>query len=489
MRIVYFDCFAGISGDMTLGALVDAGVDVEQLKAGLATLPLPEWELQVGRTLKNGFAAADVEVIVGGVAAGATSNVVPDAPVPGGGSHTHEGHTHAHTHDHTHDEPTHSHEHSHSHTHTATHSHSHAHADEEYAHTHSEGHSHDHTHTPTHPHTHKHAHDDHPHTTRDLGSILAIIHASELPAAVKEKAERVYRRLAEAEARVHNTTVERIHFHEVGAVDAIVDIVGSVYGLHLLGVERIVSSELPTARGFTRSAHGPIPLPAPATLDLLRGVPTRPVESVRAELVTPTGAALITALADEYGPIPPMRIDRIGYGAGTKDFPFPNVLRIMIGVELDAHRTSSTTVTLIEANIDDQSPQVYEHVMERLFEAGALDVYLQPIQMKKNRPAQTLAILCAPSHADALTDIVFAETTTLGVRTAEMRRACLEREWLDVETRWGPARVKVGRQGDAVRTVAPEYEDCRRLARESSVPLKDVQAEALALARQQLRVA
>jgi pyridinium-3,5-bisthiocarboxylic acid mononucleotide nickel chelatase len=455
MRVAYLDCIGGISGDMALGALLDAGVDVDQLLEGLRTLDLPPWELQTGRTRKSGIAAATVEVVVRGEAAGAAPLVhVPpaDAPLehpPHSHDHTH-SHTHGHGHDHSHDQPS---------DHTSQTSH---------------------TPTPQHPNTPT---PQHPHTST-FNDVAALIRASGLPGPVKEQAEAVYRRLAAAEAAVHGTTLERVHFHEVGAVDSIVDVVGSVYGLHLLGVERVLCSPLPTGKGFVRCAHGLMPIPPPATLELLKGCPLRQVD-VEGELVTPTGAALAGALAESFGPLPGFTVREVGYGAGKKDFPFPNLLRVVIGDD-QTIPSEATAVTLVEANIDDQSPQLYEAVMAALFGAGALDVWLTPVFMKKNRPAQTVSVLCEPEDVEVITGVLFAESTTLGVRYTDWKRICLQREWVEVETPYGRVRVKVGRQNGELRTATPEYEDCRLRAGEAHVPVKLVQAAAAAAAWQLL---
>jgi pyridinium-3,5-bisthiocarboxylic acid mononucleotide nickel chelatase len=274
-----------------------------------------------------------------------------------------------------------------------------------------------------------------------------------------------------------------------------VDVVGAVYALHLLGVERVVCSPLPTGRGFVKCAHGLMPIPPPATLELLRGCALRPVD-VEAELVTPTGAALAATLAESFGGLPGFTVRHVGIGAGKKDLPFPNVLRVVLGGEPSVGGAKAagsatgsreaTEVVLIEANIDDQSPQLYAGAMEALLEAGALDVWLTPIQMKKGRPAQTLSVLCEAGAREKLTGIVFAETTTLGVRYSSWERVCLEREWVEVPTPYGQVRVKVGRQDGALRTATPEYEDCRRAAAEAKVPVKLVQAAAAAAAWERL---
>jgi hypothetical protein len=443
VTIAYFDCFAGISGDMTLGALIAAGADVETLRRGLASLGLAGWELQVSPVTRRGIAGTSVEIRVDAAGSADAAQTPP------------EKHPHAHRHEHAHPHP---------------HEHDHAHGQA------------DHDQPAASPHA-EHDHATHP---RHLSEILRRIDGSELPSAVKQQAAAVFTRLGEVEAKMHAIPLEEVHFHEVGAVDSIVDIVGSVYALHLLGVERIVCSPLPSGHGFVRAAHGLLPIPAPATLELLRGAPLRSVD-VEGELVTPTGAALMATLAAEFGPMPAMRVDAIGYGAGKKDFPFPNLLRLCIGRPEAAVDLPPTTVTLLEANLDDLNPQFYDPIMERLFEAGALDVFLTPIQMKKNRPAVLLSVLCAPDRAGALADILFAESSTLGVRTSDWSRFCLEREWTEVATPWGSVRVKVGRRGARICNIAPEFEDCRRLARTAGVPVKEVHATALEAARRSLR--
>jgi uncharacterized protein (TIGR00299 family) protein len=317
---------------------------------------------------------------------------------------------------------------------------------------------------------------------RQLAEIEELIGTSQLPNDVKEKSTEVFRRLAVAEAKVHGTTPDRIHFHEVGGVDAIIDIVGSVVGLQLLGVEEIYASTLPLGRGFVDCAHGRLPLPAPATIELLQGVPVLS-RDVEGELVTPTGAAILTTLARGFGPFPPMTVERIGYGTGQKDFPFPNLLRLLVGTTSPILDARMETITLLEANIDDLNPEFYGHLMERLFAAGALDVYLTPVHMKKNRPGVVLSVICPPAQAEALAALVFAETTTIGLRRQEVQRWALARERVEVETPYGIIGVKVAKLGGKVMTASPEYENCRRLALESDVPLKEVYTAASAALR------
>lgn len=382
MRIAYFDCFAGASGDMILGALLDVGVEPEVWQRELNKLNLPGYELKIGRVQKQGIAATTVRVLVS----------------------------------------------------------------EE-------------------------------NRERHLADIEELIGTSQLPTEIKETSRQVFRRLAAAEARVHGTTPDRIHFHEVGGVDAIVDIVGSVVGLQLLGVEEIYASTLPQGHGFVDCAHGRLPLPAPATVELLKGVPvvSRDVEG---ELVTPTGAAILTTLVKSFGPSPPMTVEGIGYGAGQRDFSFPNLLRLLVGTTSPTLDARMETLILLEANMDDLNPEFYGHLMERLFAAGALDVYLTPVQMKKNRPGVILSVLCPPAQAETLAALIFAETTTIGLRRQEVQRWALARERVEVETSYGTVGIKVARLGGKTTTASPEYEDCRRLALESGVPLKKIYAEA-----------
>jgi len=383
--IAYLDCFSGISGDMLLGALLDAGLPLEELRSDLSRLPLSGYEVTAERVKKGGICGTKVHVK----------------------------------------------------------------AEE----------------TPAH---------------RGLRDILAIIGEAELPAQVGRDAELTFRRLAEAEARVHGEPVEKVHFHEVGAVDAIVDIVGAFCGLHRLGITEVYGSPLPLGGGWVNTAHGRLPVPAPATVELLRDVPTYggPVE---AELVTPTGAAIVSTVCRSFGPMPPMKAQKIGWGAGHLDFPHPNLLRVFVGEP--STRLPEQHLVLIETNLDNMNPELFGHLMERLFEAGALDVFYTPIMMKKSRPATLVSVLAEPALVDELSGILFRETTTLGVRLREVARRCLDREWQEVETEYGRVRVKMGRIGSEVVTVAPEYDDCARLAREQGVPAKVVYEAARAAFR------
>jgi hypothetical protein len=474
MKTAYFDCIAGASGDMILGALVDAGLPVSELARRLAALHLDDFELEARRVAKNAFAATKVDVIV--------QDNVPE---------------------------------------------------------------------------------------RHLGDIIAIVEESDLADEIKERATAIFRQIGEAEAGIHGTTLDEVHLHELGGVDTIVDVVGALVGLDALGIERVVVSPVPLGRGFIRGAHGRIPLPAPATVSLLKGVPV--VGSpLQVETVTPTGAALLATLGDEFGPLPSMTLEAVGYGAGSRDLPVPNVLRLLIGqsegstpthhhhahghdhshhhdhehahsdhdhthghspkeehghrhdhqhthsdhghhqehAEPDcdpvAHGHSHESgqhpqhhsgtdnqscmdldkLSVLETNIDDLNPEVYEHVMNALFDRGALDVYLAPIQMKKNRPATLLRVLCRPEDVQRMTDVLFQETSTLGIREQTVDRHALPRVVESVKTGYGPVHVKIATLNDGSVKSAPEYEDCRRLAQQQGVPLREVYQAAQAVARE-----
>jgi len=320
--------------------------------------------------------------------------------------------------------------------------------------------------------------------TRHLSDISAILEISTLAAADKAQALRVFQRLAEAEAKVHSSSPEEVHFHEVGAVDAIIDIVGVVCGLRLLGVQAVQASPLPLGRGLVRAAHGLLPLPAPAVVELLQGVPITGT-SAPGETVTPTGAALLATLAERFGPLPAMRLLASGHGAGRREADYPNVVRLLLG-ETD-EMPSVETLVVLETNIDDMNPQLYEHVLARLFEAGALDVWLTPVYMKKNRPGQVLAALGRPAQESALSHILFSETTTLGLRRRLVERRSLGRQMLQVTTRYGVAQVKAAILDGQVLRLIPEYDDCRRLAAATGAPLREVLLEVEQAARDQLK--
>jgi pyridinium-3,5-bisthiocarboxylic acid mononucleotide nickel chelatase len=381
MKTLYFDCFAGASGDMILGALVGVGLDPRGLREQLSLLDVNGYEIEFETVNRSGLSA-----------------------------------------------------------------------------------------------TRAHVHTAHEHTHRHLNDILRIINASRLSDAVKERAAGIFRRLAEAEARVHDEPIEKIHFHEVGALDAIVDVVGACIGFELLKVERFVCSPLHVGSGMVKMEHGVFPVPPPAVAELLKGVPVYSTE-IRGELVTPTGAAIIRTVCADYGQLPPLRIEATGYGAGTREYDdFPNVLRLMLG---DDEREAPETIErllVIETNIDDMSPQVFGYVMEQALAKGALDCYLTPVQMKKNRPGVMLSILCRTNERAAMTELLFTETTTLGVRCYEVERQALEREIVKTETPYGEIDVKVARLNGRVVKEMPEYEQCRAAAERAGVALRVVEA-------------
>jgi uncharacterized protein (TIGR00299 family) protein len=342
-----------------------------------------------------------------------------------------------------------------------------------------EQHGHDH------PHEHSHGHDDsHEHRHdhgRTLTDIRKIIEEAVLSGTAKATAIKIFETLAHAEAEIHNTSIDQVHFHEVGAVDAMVDIVCAAVGAESLAVEEWVCSPLNIGGGTVKCAHGTLPVPTPATLKLLRDAPVYS-SGPQVELVTPTGAAIVKTLSTRFAPFPAMKIDKSGYGAGTRDFPeHPNLLRITIGETESTHRanTSNESIAVLEANLDDLSPQVLAYAMERLLAEGALDVFSVPVQMKKSRPGALLTVLAKMEDANRLTTTIFAETTTLGVRRREEQRQTLSRRWETVDTTWGPVRIKIANMNGSVSNYAPEYEDCRTLAETQHVPLRTIMQEAI----------
>jgi hypothetical protein len=344
-------------------------------------------------------------------------------------------------------------------------------------------HVHDHAHDPAEPaagHDHAHAHGLEPHPDRTLPAILDVIGGSDLAAPVKERAGRIFMRLAEAEGRVHGVPPERVPFHDVGAVDAIVDITGACIGLHLLGVDLVHCSALPIGGGMVRGPHGLMPVPGPGTAELLKGFPVVDT-GVRRELVTPTGAAILTTLATGAGSMPAMTVTAVGYGAGTMDLEAPNVLRVFLGET--AGGAATETILQVETTVDDMSPQLYEPLMERLFEAGALDVYLTPVLMKKSRPGVVVTALCEPAAVRTLTRACFEESTTIGVRWTVYQRERLPREMVTLVTSLGPVAFKVSRLGGRVVTVTPEFDDVRRIARDKGLAVRDALDQARAEAR------
>jgi uncharacterized protein (TIGR00299 family) protein len=466
MRIAYLECFSGMSGDMFLGALVDAGVPAASMEATVAALGVGA-RLEISRVVRSGISATKVDAWVGGE---------KDLPREEYWERQEQQlHSHAHS---NHEHHGHNHEHEH-------HGHTHSHPGEtrtEPAPSASSGQalslpkgvSEPHEHLP-HEHSHSHEHG------RGLTEIRGIISAAAISGGAKKTAISIFEALGRAEAKIHNTSIESVHFHEVGAVDAIVDIVCAAVGVEALGVDEIICSPLNVGGGMVKCAHGEFPVPAPATVELLAGAPVYS-SGLQAELVTPTGAAIVKTLAARFAAFPEMKIEKSGYGAGSRDFPgHPNVVRITIGETASnslAAKTAAETITVLEANLDDLNPQVFGYVMDRLFEEGALDAFAVPVQMKKNRPGTVLTVLCKPSDAPKLTQIVFTETTTLGVRRREEMRQTLARRWESVGTPWGEVRIKIATMNGTVTNYAPEYEDCRRIAAEHHVPLKTVIQEA-----------
>jgi pyridinium-3,5-bisthiocarboxylic acid mononucleotide nickel chelatase len=430
MRIAYLDCFSGISGDMFLGALLDAGVPAKLLEDAIAALNIGA-RLEISGVNRSGISATKVDLLIS-----------DGKDHPGADAEKIQAHGHSHEHSHKHGE------------------HDHDHAHEDRAHSDRQSHSND--------------------QDRGLNEIREIIlRAPAISDAAKRTAVKIFEALGAAEAKIHDVDIEKVHFHEVGAVDAMVDIVCAAVGSEALGVDQFVCSPLNVGAGTVKCAHGVFPVPAPATLELLRDAPVYS-SGVQAELVTPTGAAIVRTLVSSFGQFPRMKIERAGYGAGTRDFSgHANVLRLTIGESDTAALTSQETITVLEANLDDLNPQVFGYVMDRLLEEGALDAFGIPVQMKKNRPGMLLTALCRPEDAARLSHLIFTETSTLGIRRRDEQRQALTRKWVTVATQWGDVRLKVANMNGAITNYAPEYEDCRRIATENHVPLKDVMQAAL----------
>src|SRR6266581_817866 len=391
MKTLYFDCFAGASGDMILGALVAAGVQPTALIEQLELLGVGGWQIDFEKVDRSGINATYAKVKT----------------------------------------------------------------------------------------AHEHAH-------RHLGDILKIIYDSRLSDSVKDRAAGIFSQLAEAEAHVHNEPIEKIHFHEVGALDAIIDVCGAAIGFELLGIEKYICSPLRVGTGVTEMTHGSFPIPPPAVAELLKGKPIY-AGDIEGEFVTPTGAAIISTVCEEFGPIPSMRIDATGYGAGARDpQKFPNVLRVFVG-QTEATAVSDETLLMIETNIDDMSPQLFGYVMDRALEIGALDCYLTPTQMKKNRPGLLLSVLCRPDEREKFLQMLFAETTTIGARSYEVMRRALARETVRVETPFGSIDVKVASTSNGTVNAMPEFEQCRAAAQQFGVALREVQEAARAVYTRQNR--
>ncbi len=402
MTIAYLDVFFGISGDMTLSALVDAGVDPNDLRAELQKLNLDGWNLSFEKIVEKG---------IGAIRATVTAEEKP---------HSDHGHDHGH---------------------------------------------------------HSHGHGMKP------GQLTAIIEASDLCASVKQRATAMIQSVAQAEAAVHQKTVDEIHFHELGGLDTVIDVVGTIVGFDLLGAEKIYSSPIPIGHGFVDTAHGRLAVPVPAVVELLKGIPTRPLD-VDGETVTPTGAAIAVTLAESFGSPPAMTLTASGFGAGQKEFPEgANLLRIMVGEAQETPRTGDTQV-LIEANIDDMNPELYEPVRGAVFDAGAVDCWFEPIYMKKNRPAVKLSALAVPGQKEAVAEAILRHSTTFGVRMTTTDRLCLDREIQQAQTPYGSVGMKVGRLDGSVVIVTPEFDDCVRCAADAGVAVRTVYQAAQAQAYQ-----
>ncbi len=443
MKTLYLDIFSGISGDMFLGALIDLGVNPQKLGRELGKLKLDGYHLHVGDQEKNGIAGIKVDVHL---------------------EHDHdEEHDHCHDHDHDHD-----HEHEHEHEHE--HSHSHSHGDHE--------HTHEHPHKPGEDHDHDHAHEHDHSDSRTFAEIKKLITASKLSPWVKQKSIAVFQRLAEVEGKIHGQPTESVHFHEVGAVDSIVDIVGACIGLELLGKPRVLAAPVVEGTGWIKCAHGRFPLPAPATLALLgaRGIAVTQCAEPN-ELVTPTGAALLAEFAETFSPMDNLVAEKIGFGIGTRDnLTRPNVLRAILGQASAKVQQDWETdrVAVLETNCDDINAEILGHVLETALAAGALDVFHTPIQMKKNRPGVLLTILCAETDADKFSALLLRETSAFGVRRTIAERRKLRREFADVKTKYGKVTVKLGRLNGELVQIAPEFESCKKLAVAAKVPLARV---------------
>ncbi len=452
MRIAYLECFSGISGDMFMGALVDAGVARQTLHDAVAALNIGA-RLEISRVVRGGISATKVDVWVDGE---------KDLPR----EEYWEGRRQ---------------EHKRPGDRLSRHQHQHADGRCQEKHSHDRPRSHvGETATATGPardeETHSHSHG------RGLNEIRRIISSAAISPTAKNKAIAVFEALGGAEAKIHSCSIDSVHFHEVGAVDAMVDIVCAAVGSEALGVDEFICSPLNVGGGTVKCAHGTFPVPAPATVALLTSAPVYS-SGLQAELVTPTGAAIVKTLASRFVSFPEMTIEKTGYGAGSRDFPsHANVVRLTLGqaalrgLPTDA---ASETITVLEANLDDLNPQVFGYVMDRLLEKGALDAFGIPVQMKKNRPGMVLTVLCNPADEAELTRLIFTETTTLGVRRRNENRQMLARRWETVRTEWGDIRIKIASLSGAVTNCAPEYEDCRRIAAEHNVPLKIVMAAAV----------
>jgi len=422
-RVAYFDCFSGISGDMAIGALLDAGLPFDDLRRALGSLALGDAHVHAKKVLRAGLSATKFTV---------HSPSRAELASAGQAEHGHD--------------PQHHHDHPHSHAEPAS------------------------ARQAQHGHDHQHGH-------RTLAEIYALIDRSALSPSARDRAKGMFQRLAEAEAAIHQMPVEKVHLHEVGAIDSIIDIVGIAFAMEWLGADRVVCSPLNVGGGMVQSAHGLFPVPAPATVRILGDAPVYS-GAIQKELVTPTGALIARTYATTFGPLPSMSIERVGYGAGDRDDPTtPNVLRIIVGEAAEESRTER--VTVVECEIDDMNPQIFGVAMEKLYAAGALEVFYVPVQMKKNRPGTLLTVIAPPGGRGAIADVIFRETTTIGLRYYDVDRECLAREIVEVATPLGTVRFKVSRRDGQVVNATPEFDDCAKLAATNNLSVKDVQRIAI----------
>ena len=457
MKILYYECFAGISGDMNLAAMVDLGVEPEYLQAELSKLGLDqEFELRLTPQICQGIRGTRADVVL---------RNQPDHEHDHCHEHSHE-HTHEHDHEHCH-EHEHSHDHGHTHEHEHTHCHEHDHAHE---HEHEHDHEHEHEHSHDHGHTHEHGHTHGPH--RNLADIAAIIRGSSLPEQVQDTSLKIFTRLAKAEAHVHGKPLDEVHFHEVGATDSIVDIVGAAICFHRLGVDAVWAAPVELGGGFIRCAHGIMPVPAPATAEILQGVPTTRGNTPH-EATTPTGAAIVSVLAERFTSVPSMVTHKTAYGIGHRETELPNVLRVHLA---EAESEERQRASLLQCNIDDMTAETLGAVMDLLMENGAQDVHFTPIMMKKNRPATGLSVLCAEADVDKFKELIFRHTTTLGIKSFAIEKTTLETGFESVETPLGPVTVKKALLNGELLRSKPEFEECRTLARSKGIPLTEVYA-------------
>ncbi len=418
MKVLYFDCFSGISGDMTLGALLDLGIDKTAFLNELEKLKVDGYSIEINTKVKNGICGTDVRVILE-----ETEHNENDDEHQYGELHHYEHHHHG---------------------------------------------EHEHTHEHAHEHTHNH------HSERNLEDIELIINQSDLRPRVKSMSTKIFREIARAEAKVHGKEINEVHFHEVGAVDSIVDIIGSCICLDMLGIERIFASELHEGKGFVKCAHGLLPVPVPAVMEMLCNSKIPLVtEDIPFELVTPTGLGIIKMISSGFGKMPPMSIEKTGYGMGKRETGRFNALRVVMGSLYQQDMIPSDDISILETNIDNMSPEIMGYTMEKLLDSGALDVYYTPIYMKKSRPSAMLTVLVKCGEEKKISNIIFSETSTLGIRISHSQRFCMDRELVKVNTQYGDVRVKVANIGDIMK-FAPEYEDCRSIALKTGMPIKEV---------------